>query len=158
MASLCTPSSIEQRREQKIEVEQARKKLLDSGKREAFILAVEMHLYLNAMLEPTARELIVLEPTVLEDWSLLRTSCCLSRMMSSKKNQIRMMKNGSWSLWMIRNRRRSWKRTICCCDPNHVAKSQCCLRLAWRPHLDHRGGHFRRHRVLEGYWRWADYF
>jgi hypothetical protein len=79
-------------------------------------------------------------------------------MKSSKKNQIQMMKNGNWSLWMIRNRRRSWKRTIRCCGPTHVAKNQCCLRLAWRPHPDHRGGHFRRHRVLEGYWRWADYF
>jgi len=127
-------------------------KLLDSDPCEAFILAAWILRHLNAMLELTA-----LEPIVPEDWSLLRTSCCLSRMMSSK-NQIRMMKNGNWILWMIRNRRRSWKRTIRCCGPNHAAKNQCCLRLAWRLHLDHPGGHFRRHRVLEGYWRWADYF
>ncbi|HXA84999.1 MAG TPA: hypothetical protein VNZ47_07995 [Candidatus Dormibacteraeota bacterium] len=108
--------------------------------------------HLNAMPGP-----MVLEPTVPEDWSLLRTNCYLSRMKSSKKNRIRMTTNGNWSLWMIRNRRRSWRRTIRCCDPNRVAKRQCCLRLAWRPHLDHPGGHFR-HRVSEGYWRWADCF
>jgi hypothetical protein len=155
MAALCTQCSIEQRSTGKVEQSGT---LLDFGKSEAFIWAVERHLHLNAMREPTARELIVPELTVPEDWSLIRTNCCLSLRIRTMTNPNQQMKNvnskTSCPPRMIQSRR-SRKTMIQCCGRSHVAVSQSLRHCALGLHQDRRDAHFRRHHAL-GYEHSAD--
>jgi hypothetical protein len=127
--------------------------------RERFILAVEMHLHLDAMLGQTVPELIVKELTVLKDWSLIRTSCCLSSMKSWTTSLSRPMTNVNLrtNRFLIQSRHRNRKTMIQYCDPSHVAVSQSLRRCALGPHRDRRGVHFRRrHALVADYGHSAD--
>jgi hypothetical protein len=77
------------------------------------------------MREPTARELIVPELTVLEDWSFVQSSTKSWKMTSSSQP----MKNANSKMSrrfpkMIQSRHRNWKMMSQRCGPSHVAKSQ----------------------------------
>src|ERR1700686_3387564 len=144
MASLCTQSSIEQRR---------LNRRFREGRVEQAAWACP-RLYKKVILAETLRRLNERAPkigTAPMRMSCWQTDCRLIRTTNSslmKTSPNRMMKNWSLkrsgSLLTIRFRRRNWTTTTRSRGQNCGTKSRSCPRFAWRQHRHHDDGRLRR--------------